>query len=302
MFCRFLELYLVSAFHAVCAIGIIATNIAVRSKRSTERVGDLVMRTGSSDILSRGHRGRNRLDARLKKGRKSRFCWFDLEGLESRTLLATTYRPRRPPVRAIDLSGNLSSISASTNDGNANSPAVAIDPYDSQKLFAVWGVDVVAVSPTVPYDGRRRGSVLERWRDDLDESWPRGCHPAARSSTVNSTSPPDYTQVTDPSVAFDAKGDVYVLTLQTSGASRRRAVPDRVQFLRLLRRPQVTLPNNGIVYQWVTGSDAATTPVMAVDTVLNLTRLPTPMRTMSTSPGPASTPYPPCRSLCRTGL
>ncbi len=47
------------------------------------------MRTGSSDILSRGHRGRIRLDARLKKARKSRTYRIDLEGLESRTLLAT---------------------------------------------------------------------------------------------------------------------------------------------------------------------------------------------------------------------
>ena len=63
------------------------------------------MRTGSSDILSRGHRGRNRLDARLKNSRKSRLLWMDLEGLESRTLLATI--PAATATGApIDLSGS----------------------------------------------------------------------------------------------------------------------------------------------------------------------------------------------------
>jgi hypothetical protein len=39
MFCRFLELYLVLAFHAACAIGIIATNIAVRQAIKRESGG-----------------------------------------------------------------------------------------------------------------------------------------------------------------------------------------------------------------------------------------------------------------------
>ena len=47
------------------------------------------MRTGSSDIQFQGHRGRIRPDARPRKARKSRYCFMDLEGLESRTLLAT---------------------------------------------------------------------------------------------------------------------------------------------------------------------------------------------------------------------
>ena len=47
------------------------------------------MRTGTSDILSQGHSGRLRLDARLRRARKSQNYRIDLEGLESRTLLAT---------------------------------------------------------------------------------------------------------------------------------------------------------------------------------------------------------------------
>ena len=34
-----------------------------------------------------------------------------------------------------------------TTQGNANSPTVAVDPYNSQKVFAVWGVDLSTLSP-----------------------------------------------------------------------------------------------------------------------------------------------------------
>ena len=195
MFCRFLELYLVSAFHAACAIGIIATNIAMLQS-DQQRVGDLVMRTGSSDILSRGHRGRNRLDARLKNGRKARFRWLDLEGLESRTLLATTIPAATATGAPIDLSGNLSSVSASTNDGNANSPAVVVDPYDSQKLFAVWGVDE-SQEPTVPLttaivEGAYSNNGGTTWTGLGQEVAFPQLDPAS-----NATPPFDYTQVTD---------------------------------------------------------------------------------------------------------
>ena len=48
------------------------------------------MRTGSSDVRSLGRGGRGRVETRLKKARKTRNQFFDMEGLESRTLLATT--------------------------------------------------------------------------------------------------------------------------------------------------------------------------------------------------------------------
>ena len=45
---------------------------------------------------------------------------------------------------------------------------------------------------------------------------------------------------------------------------RRRVALDQVQFLRTTPTA-VALPNRGIVYQWVTGSDAATSPIVAAD-------------------------------------
>ena len=119
MFCRFLEVYLGSAFHAGCAIRIIATNI--RGANSVkQRVGDLAMRTGTSDILSQGHSGRLRLDARLRRARKPRNYRIDLEGLESRTLLATI--PAATPTTAAPM--KIWSASATKPAGSAisNSP------------------------------------------------------------------------------------------------------------------------------------------------------------------------------------
>src|SRR6476646_9857064 len=57
-------------------------------KRPT-RLGDIVMRTGSSNVRFQQHRGRNRLETRLARARKPQLYKIDLEGLESRTLLAT---------------------------------------------------------------------------------------------------------------------------------------------------------------------------------------------------------------------
>ena len=103
------------------------------------------MHTGSSSIRSLRRRGRSRLDHGPKNGRMARIRWLDLEGLESRTLLATI-----PAATATGAAVNLTNLSSVTTGGNANSPAVVIDPYDSEKLFAVWSVHESSVTP-VPY-------------------------------------------------------------------------------------------------------------------------------------------------------
>ena len=51
------------------------------------------MRMGSSEIVFRGHRNQRRLDSKQRNARRSREYRFDLEGLESRTLLATIPGP-----------------------------------------------------------------------------------------------------------------------------------------------------------------------------------------------------------------
>jgi len=192
---------------------------------------------------------------------------LDSEGLENRLLLATIPAAAvttiaGSPVSPIDLTG----FQTVTNDGNANSPTVVVDPYDSQKVFAVWGVDLSSLSP-VPHTT----AVVEgAFSTDGGTDWSglgTSVNPVLFPDplTINAIPPTAYTQVTEPSVAFDSKGDVYVLTLQTSGASDGALVLTEFDFSG--DAPfQLGLPNNGIVYQWVTGSDAATTPTLAVDT------------------------------------
>ena len=134
---------------------------------------------------------------------------------------------------------NLSGLSSVSTNGNANSPAVVIDPYDPQKLFAVWGVDLSSVSPVPHTTAIVRGGLLEQWRCGWHSLGEEVANPQLDVATINASPATDYTQVTDPSFGFDAQGNVYVLTLQTSGASRWRALPDRVQFLWLCPEPGI---------------------------------------------------------------
>ena len=150
-------------------------------------------------------------------------------------------------------------------DGNANSPTVVVDPYDSQKVFAVWGDDLSSLSP-VPHT---TAIVEGAFSSDGGTNWGglgTSVNPVFFPDplTINTTPPTAYTEVTDPSVAFDSRGNVYVLTLQTSGASDGALILTEFNFSGSTPN-EVTLPNSGIVYQWVTGSDAATSPTLAVD-------------------------------------
>ncbi|HEX3446680.1 MAG TPA: hypothetical protein VHS97_00395, partial [Isosphaeraceae bacterium] len=216
------------------------------------------MRRGSSEILSRGHRGRSRLDARGKTTRHLRQCQIDLEGLESRTLLATI-----PAATATGAPIDLSGLSTVTNNGNAHSPTVVVDPYDSQKLFAVWGVDL---SQVVPAPTPTTAIVEGAFSNNGGATWNNlGEQVASRQldvATINATPPTNYTQITEPSVAFDGNGDVYVLSLQTSGANDGLLYLTQFNFSGAT--PVLTSAYN--VYQWVSGSDAATDAVLSVDT------------------------------------
>ena len=109
------------------------------------------MRTGLSDIQFHGHRGRIRPDARSRKPGSRGYCFVDLEGLESRTLLATIPGPVPATVDGtVETPMNLTSYTQATasQGGWYNSPTVAINPYDSQEVVAVWGLDIHQLVPT----------------------------------------------------------------------------------------------------------------------------------------------------------
>ena len=79
----------------------------------------MAMRTGASDVSSRGFRGQIRPDARLKKNRKSRLRRSALESLEARTLLAVL-----PPAQYAS-----GLITIPGGGGNDSTSTVAIDRY-----------------------------------------------------------------------------------------------------------------------------------------------------------------------------
>jgi hypothetical protein len=208
------------------------------------------MRSGSSRIHSRGRGGRDRLEARLKEGRKARLRWLELDSLESRTLLATT-----PAPAGAGAAINLSSVSAGTN---ANSPTVLIDPYNPQDIVAVWSVDgaksaSASVGGAYSTDGGAHWSGLSGVAPDLTD--PNGGAP--------------YAFVTSPSLGFDSQHNFYVLSLETTGTTDGALELTGFNFSGGSPSP-LSIPNSGIVYQWVNGStaggsDAATDPVLAVD-------------------------------------
>ena len=170
------------------------------------------MSMGSSSILTLGRGGRRGSDKRARNSRVARLRGLGLEGLESRTLLATT--PAAAPIASL---ANLSGLGSVSSNGNANSPAVAVDPYNSQHLVAVWGVDLSTLTPVPVTTAVVKGA----YSTDGGNSWHATgsvSSPLPDPLTVNAKPQTNYTQVTDPSVAFDSVGDVYVLTLQTSAA------------------------------------------------------------------------------------
>ncbi|MGA2704845.1 MAG: VCBS repeat-containing protein, partial [Isosphaeraceae bacterium] len=217
------------------------------------------MRTGASDVSSRGFRGQVRQGARLKRTRKTRLrrAFLETEFLEPRTLLATI-----PAATATGAPMNLSGLSSVTSNGNANSPAVVIDPYDSQKLFAVWGVDL---SQEVPAPTPTTAIVEGAYSNDGGATWnPLGeiSPPIIDANTIDATPPTPYTQVTEPSVAFDASNHVYVLTSQNTGATDGALVLSKYDFSSSTPDPEFL---DNIVYRWLPASDAAYSPTLAVD-------------------------------------
>ena len=258
------------------------------------------MRTESSDTQFRGHRSGLRLDTRLKKARKSRNCRIDLEGLESRTLLATTPAAAVATVNGSPINPmNLTSYSSATatTGGNANSPTVAINPYDSQEVVAVWGVDISNLSPTPQTTEILQGT----YSLDGGTSWQtlpgeqgnglNGVLPDPLLYTPTAPTPP-FLLVEQPSIGFDSQGNFYVLDTQLHSA----VVPSPSGAVTLSKYSFVGNSTSGgtgvvvdfgnkIIDQWVNGP-ADISAVVAVDAG-------TYPNTTATSTHPAGVPQDP---------
>ena len=163
-----------------------------------------------------------------------------------------------------------------------------------EKVFAVWGVDSLKPDHGSPHHRGRGGGLLGQRRHELDRSRGEVAFPQLDVATINATPPTAYTQVTDPSVGFDGQGNVYVLTLQTSGATDGELYLTEFNFSgydaeRQVRSPTTASSTSGLPAP--TRRPARSWPSMRPRQPPRRSR--TLMRTTSTSPGPASTPNPP---------
>ena len=87
-----------------------------------------------------------------------------------------------------------------------------------QKVVAVWSIDISNLAGP-PHT---TSLVEAAYSNNGGTSWTSlgGANdPILDPTTIDATPPTAYTQVTDPSVAWDGQGNVYVLALQTSGAA-----------------------------------------------------------------------------------
>src|SRR5262249_61325863 len=98
--------------------------------------GDMAMGTGASGNSPRGPRDRNHPKLRRRGTRKARVQRVDLEGLETRALLATI-----PAASATAGPQNISSLFGNAGGLTANqgSPVVAVDPPKPPKPVGGWG-------------------------------------------------------------------------------------------------------------------------------------------------------------------
>src|SRR5262249_21711925 len=85
------------------------------------------------------------------------------------------------------------------------------------------------------------------------------------AATITATPPTAYTQVTHPSVGFDSQGNVYVLTMQTSGTTDGALTLSKFDFSG--NTPQEVYLNH-VITRWLPASDAIFSATMAVDSGL----------------------------------
>jgi subtilisin-like proprotein convertase family protein len=192
--------------------------------------------------------------------RKARRRRVALEGLEPRTLLAVL---PTPTVAA--------PVAVSASRGNENTPAIAVDPTNPQKLVATWTRN----DPQLAGDTRVIAEAA--YSTNGGASWTALGLAGALSDPATTNPVRAFAQITDTSVAFDRNGIVYVLASQHSADNGSGALvlqkfnfsgatPTALTFAGTGDPLQQQLGPNStrrVVYEWV--QDPAFTPMLAVD-------------------------------------
>ena len=120
-----------------------------------------------------------------------------MEALESRTLLAVL-----PPA-------SVQSLTAMTNaGGNESTPSIAMDPANPQNLAAVW----TRIASNLP--NQLQTIVEGAYSTNGGTSWQSLTLPGLQAqidlSQSQANGPKYYTEITDPTIAFDGQHQLYL--------------------------------------------------------------------------------------------
>ena len=164
-------------------------------------------------------------------------------------------------------------VSVSATGGNQTSPTVAIDPIDPTKMVAVWTRN----DPSHPVQGSNGQTPIYvdgAYSADGGKTWSSftGAAPDQQGITGISGSEFDFSrnqqngpfffpQNTDPSVAFDRNGHVFITS--SSHEADNSAGVITIQKLDFTSSSPVALGGLAPIYTWT--QDAALAPVLTVD-------------------------------------
>ena len=245
------------------------------------------MRSERSEVGSKGGRVRPKNGSRRGPIRSSQLRRLALEGLETRTLLATTQVNLLPqsvlPAATVESNSqydistqspiNPNSPNTSGGTENDSSPSIVVDQNNPLKMAATWTLidprrapgPTIVVAAAVSNDGGRT------WTQDyLDSQFGftqtlLGNGLIANPTTTNPVV--SFAQADNASVGFDRNDNLYILRSEHSADNSVGAlVLDKYNFSGSV--PVLDTTNGDFqdkpVYEWV-GSDAALLPTMVVD-------------------------------------
>ena len=169
---------------------------------------------------------------------------YAVETLEQRELLAVI------PAAQVSLQTNV----ASGFSGNMSSPSIAVNPLNANQVVSVWTqIDPnFAPGPTVRVEGAYSSNGGVTWT---------AFNPTTEKidPTSSATAPALYAQTTDANVAFDRKGNFYVLSSQ-HGADNTTGELDLYKY----SFGSSNASQSSVVYAWSKNGQALK-PTLAVD-------------------------------------
>ncbi|WP_406701360.1 Ig-like domain-containing protein (plasmid) [Singulisphaera sp. Ch08] len=223
------------------------------------------MRSERSEVKAKAGHNRALVGFRRESARKSAMRRLTLEGLETRTLMATlpgsllvSVQQSTLPAPYVDPNGP---VTVSTSRGDESSPSIAVDKNNPLKLAAVWTRNdpaFAAPTPQVFIEGAYSNNGGQTWTSLSGLGTGLLTDP-----TSPATNQIPYSQATDASVAFDRNGNFYVLTSQHTNSTGPNSPNALVLNGYNFTTNTASQFLSKVVYQ--STQDMALTPMLAID-------------------------------------